>query len=230
MYANNELGTIQPIKKLCEIAHSHGALFHTDAVQAVGHVPIDVKDLDVDLLSASAHKFNGPKGIGFLYIKNGTSIHQLLSGGSQEFAHRAGTENVASIVGMATALKKNCDLLEKNTAHVHAVTKEFLSHLECDYHINSNTINQLPGLLSVAFDGVDGEALLHLLDLKGICISTGSACDSKRTQISHVLKAINSPENLAKSTVRFSFGKSNTVEEAIIIANTINDLIAKSHK
>lgn len=230
MYANNELGTIQPIKKLCEITHSQGALFHTDAVQAVGHIKIDVQELGVDMLSASAHKFNGPKGIGFLYIRKGTNLVSYADGGSQEFSHRAGTENVASIVGMATALKANCDAIEENISHVNAISQKFLSQLRCDYHINGNTDNQLPGLFSIAFDGANGESLLHLLDLKGICVSTGSACDSKRTQISHVLEAIKLPEELAKSIIRISFGKNNNTEEAIIIANTINDLIMKSHK
>lgn len=230
MYANNELGTIQPIKKLCEITHSHGAYFHTDAVQAVGHVPIDVKNLDIDLLSASAHKFNGPKGIGFLYIKKSTQIHQYLDGGSQEFSLRAGTENIASIVGMATALKNNCDMLDKNAAHVNAISQIFLSRLNVDYHINGNTDSQLPGLLSIAFDGASGESLLHLLDLKGICVSTGSACNSHETQISHVLTAINLPDNLARGTIRVSLGKDNTSEEAVFLSSSLNHVILNSQK
>ncbi len=223
MFANNEIGSIQPIKELCSISHTHGALFHTDAVQAVGHIEIDVHKLGIDFLSASAHKFNGPKGIGFLYIKKGEILNSYADGGAQEFGKRAGTENVASIVGMATALKKNCDSLQKNKEHLYSLEKIIINRLnEAGIHYSRNgSSNTLPGLLSLSFPGKDGEAILHRLDLMGICISTGAACDSKNTEISHVLKAINLNNDLAIGTVRISLGKYNTSEEANLIANAL---------
>lgn len=224
MLANNEIGTIQPIKKLAEIAHSHGAYFHTDAVQAVGHIPVDVNELDIDMLSASAHKFNGPKGIGFLYIRKGTKISPIIHGGSQEKGVRAGTENVASIVGMAIALKKNCDSLTSSCNHIKKVSAAFLNALDFEYILNGNE-NKLAGINSISIKGASGEALLHLLDLKGIIISTGSACDSINTQVSHVLKAIDIPDDLALGTIRISFDKNNTIEEAVTIAQILNKLV-----
>ena len=219
MLANNEIGTIQPIKELAQIAHEHGALFHTDAVQAVGHIEIDVKDLGVDFLSASAHKFNGPKGCGFLYIKKGTQINPLLDGGAQESEHRAGTENVASIVGMARALEDNCSCLHDNTERILEMEKALLSELTAAHvHFHRNGCEpRIPGNISLSLSGIEGEALLHRLDLRGICVSTGSACDSVNTQISHVLRAISLDEKLAKGTIRISLGKNNTAEEAGII-------------
>ena len=220
MYANNEIGTIQPIKELCAIAHRHGAVFHTDAVQAVGHVRIDVQDLGVDMLSASAHKFNGPKGIGFLYIKKGTQLTTYADGGAQENGHRAGTENIASIVGMAQALKGNCDALEKNQQFILGLETHLIAQLDragITYTRNgSNTT--LPGLISLSFPGEEGEAILHRMDLTGICISTGSACDSANIEISHVLQAIMLNESLAKGTVRISLGKNNKRAEVEKIA------------
>lgn len=227
MFANNELGTIQQIKSLCDTAHSKGSLFHCDAVQAVGHIKFNVSDLGVDLLSASAHKFNGPKGIGFLYIKKGTKILPLSNGGSQENDMRAGTENVAAIVGMATALKNNCDNLEKNISHISKLETLFLEEMNksnIEYSINGYG-EKLPGLISIAFVGATGEALLHRLDLMGICVSTGSACDSKNTQISHVLKAIGLNETLAKGTIRISFGKNNTKDDVLNIVNSLKKIL-----
>ena len=223
MFANNEIGSIQPIKELCAVAHSHGAMFHTDAVQAVGHIPIDVHELQVDMLSASAHKFNGPKGIGFLYIRKGIDLPPYMDGGAQESGHRAGTENIASIVGMATALKANCSALESNRSHLRSLEKELLSRLDAEgvVYARNGGKNILPGLLSLSFPGQSGEALLHRLDLMGICVSTGSACDSKNTQISHVLKAIDLDEQYATGTIRISLGKNNTPEEAIQIAQAL---------
>lgn len=231
MFANNELGSVQPIKALCELAHSHGAVFHTDAVQAVGHVKIDVRDLDIDMLSASAHKFNGPRGIGFLYIKKGTNIVPLLNGGSQERAYRAGTENVAAIVGMAKALENNCKEMSENQYHILALEKQLLKLLDNSgtRYLRNGGTNTLPGLLSLSFPGFSGEATLHRMDLKGICISTGSACDSVNTQISHVLKAIRLDEELAKGTVRISLGKDNTAEDVDTISSELIRIIkAKS--
>lgn len=223
MYGNNEIGTIQPIKELCDVAHSHGALFHTDAVQAVGHVEIDVQKLGVDMLSASAHKFNGPKGIGFLYIRKGTKILPYADGGAQESRYRAGTENVASIVGMATALKENCSNLKRNMAHIRSLEHKLLEELRASRipFVRNGGDNTLPGLISLSFSGVDGEAIFHRMDLMGISISTGSACNSVNTKISHVLKAIKLDEVLAKGTIRISFGKNNTEDDVRAISTAL---------
>ena len=225
MYANNEIGTIEPIKELCEIAHRNRALFHTDAVQAVGHIEIDVKELGVDILSASAHKFNGPKGIGFLYIKKGTPINSYASGGAQEFGMRAGTENVASIVGMAVALKKNCERIQEATRHLLACEDlliEKLTTAEIDFARNGSD-NHIPGNISISFRSADGETLLHRLDLMGICVSTGAACDSVNTRVSHVLNAIGAAEEYIEGTIRISLSCTNTVGEV----NTIGDSLLK---
>ena len=228
MYANNEIGTIEPIKELCEIAHTNGALFHTDAVQAVGHVQIDVKALGIDMLSASAHKFNGPKGIGFLYIKKGTPINSYASGGAQEFGMRAGTENIASIVGMAVALKKNCDSLDVNTSYILNLERILLDKLT-NSHVNylRNGQNTLPGNISLSFPEFEGEMIMHRLDLMRIQISTGSACDSVNTQISHVLKALKLNDDAAKGTIRISLGKHNTEEDVEAIAEALIKIVNK---
>jgi cysteine desulfurase len=227
MFANNEIGTIQPIKELAAIAHKHGAYFHTDAVQAVGHVPIDVQELGVDMLSASAHKFNGPKGIGFLYIRKNTPLHSLHSGGAQEFGKRAGTENVAAIVGMAKALEDNSNSILRNQAYLMNLENVFLERLNLSgvNYIRNGSENHVPGNISLSFLDADGEMLLHRLDLKGIMISTGSACDSQNTQISHVIKATGTPKEYAKGTVRISLGKHNTAEEARYIADMLASTI-----
>lgn len=230
MFANNEIGTIQPIKTLCDIAHAHGALFHTDAVQAIGHIKIDVKNLGIDLLSASAHKFNGPKGIGFLYIRKGTKISPYVDGGSQESGFRAGTENIASIIGMAVALKQNCDEVESNIVHIKKLEKIVMDKLnasEIDY-IRNGGDNRIPGNVSLSFKNEDGEALLHRLDLIGICVSTGSACDSVNTKVSHVLHSIGLPFEYAHGTIRISLGKANTAEDAIEIANSLIHILKPS--
>ena len=223
MYANNEIGTIEPIKELCEIAHRNGALFHTDAVQAVGHVHIDVKALGVDMLSASAHKFNGPKGIGFLYIKKGTPITSYASGGAQEFGMRAGTENIASIVGMAVALKKNCDNLAENIHHIENIESQLLDKLSSfglDY-IRNGSLQHIPGNVSLSFKNADGEALLHRLDLMGIFVSTGAACDTENTQTSHVIEAIGLGKDYAEGTIRISLSAYNSNQETNLIANAL---------
>lgn len=225
MLVNNELGTIQPIKQLAEIAHKYGALFHTDAVQAVGHISIDVKELGIDMLSASAHKFNGARGAGFLYIKKGTPIVPLMNGGAQENKSRAGTENVAAILAMAIALKNNCEHIEANRKHIQKLSDEFLTALKTEYKLNG--INRYEGIHSLSFKNASGETLLHRLDLKGISISTGSACDSVNTQISHVLNAIKLDEEYAIGTIRVSFGKDNTIEEAVAVAKAIDSILMK---
>ncbi len=229
MYANNEIGAIQPIKQIAEIAHKYNCLFHTDAVQAVGHVHINVHDLEVDLLSASAHKFNGPKGVGFLYVKRGVQISAYLNGGSQENGLRAGTENVAAIVAMAVALEKNCESIEHNAKNLCDYEKMLLKQLR-DANLNflcNGSKQKIPGNISLSFADIDGEMILHRMDLQGICISTGAACDSVRTQLSHVIKAIGIPERFAEGTIRISLGKDNTKEDVDYIAKTLINIFKK---
>lgn len=229
MYANNEIGTIQPIKQIAEIVHKHNCLFHTDAVQAVGHVHINVRDLDIDLLSASAHKFNGPKGVGFLYVKRGTQMRAYLNGGSQEMGGRAGTENVAGIVAMAVALEKNCRSIEHNAKILNDYEKMLLKQLRMEKlnFLCNGSGQKIPGNISLSFADIDGEMILHRMDLQGICISTGAACDSVRTQLSHVIKAIGIPKRYAEGTIRISLGKDNTKEDVDYIAKTLINIFKK---
>lgn len=227
MTANNEIGSIQEIKQLADIAHSKGTLFHTDAVQAIGHIPLDVKYLGVDMLSASGHKFNAPKGIGFMYIKKGTNIIPFMHGGAQEYKLRAGTENVAFAIGMAKALELNCHRMHQTEQHLLNLESIILNKLDTaniDY-IRNGAVKRTPGNISLSFKGFEGEALLHRLDLKGICVSTGSACDSQNTQISHVLKAIGLEEGYALGTIRISLGRYNTFDEADYIGDTLVNII-----
>ena len=227
MLVNNEIGTIEPIAELARIAHKHGALFHTDAVQAVGHIPIDVKALGVDMLSASAHKFNGMKGSGFLYIRKDADICSYVDGGAQESGKRAGTENVAAIVAMAVALRKNCEHMEVNAQKLCKLEEILLAGLSSagiDYRRNGSS-NRVPGNVNISIKGVDGEMLLHRLDLKGICISTGSACDSVNTRVSHVVEAIGVPDEYANGTIRISFGTDNDEDDAAAIAKTLIEII-----
>lgn len=229
MFANNEIGSIEPIKDLCRVAHKRESLFHSDAVQAIGHLKIDVRNLDVDFLSASAHKFNGPKGIGFLYAKNPNLLSPFICGGAQEYGLRAGTENVASVVGMSVALKKNCEEIDVNKKHLMMLEEVFLNALNAsgvDF-IRNGAEERIPGNISLSFKDCDGEALLHLLDLNGICVSTGSACDSRNTQVSHVLKAICLDEDYARGTIRISLGKNNTVDEVRKIADSLIKSVGK---
>lgn len=222
MLVNNEIGTVEPVQEIVAIAHRNKIDVHTDAVQAIGHMLIDVKELGVDYMSASAHKFNGPKGVGFLYIKKGKHIASLINGGKQEFGLRAGTENIAGIVGMSVALKNNCLKIQSNSDYISSLEKELLNVLfskEIDFIRNGR--NQIPGNISLSFAEVEGEMLLHRLDLKKILVSTGSACDSQTTQLSHVIKAIGVDSKYAKGTIRISLGKNNTIEEVRIIAETI---------
>lgn len=229
MLANNEIGTIEPIQELSYIAHKYGALFHTDAVQAVGHIPIDVSKMGVDMLSASAHKFNGPKGIGFLYIKKGTTIKPFADGGSQEFGMRAGTENVASIVAMALALRKNCESIDEAEAKLRKMEDSFFQTLEGSgiNFLRNGAKVRIPGNINISIKGTSGEMLLHRMDLKGICISTGSACDSVNTQISHVIQAIDVPAEYAEGTIRISFGKYNQESDAQAVASALIDIVKK---
>lgn len=229
MLVNNEIGTIEPIKELVTIAHEHGAYFHTDAVQGIGHIPIDVRELGVDMLSASGHKFNGPKGIGFLYIREGTRIVPYADGGAQESRMRAGTENVASIVAMATALKKNCANMVENEKKLCILEKRLIEQLEVSEisFIRNGYEKHVPGNLNLSFKNASGEMLLHRLDLMGICVSTGSACDSVNTQISHVINAIGVPKEYAEGTIRISLGRDNTVDDVNEIAHALIKILKK---
>lgn len=227
MYANNEIGTILPIKELATIAHENGWLVHTDAVQAMGHTRINVRELGVDMLSASAHKFNGPKGIGFLYIKEGINWHALIKGGAQENGLRAGTENVASIMGMATALEENVASVSENEAYLSHLEEMLISNLSDSgvLFYRNGAGNHIRGNISLSFPNRSGEAIMHRLDLKGICVSTGSACNSQDTQVSHVLKAIGLEESLSKGTIRISLGKYNTEQDVMRIVQELTRIL-----
>lgn len=224
MAANNEIGSQNVLSKLARYIHEKGALFHTDAVQAVGHVPIRAKDDGFDYLSASAHKFNGPRGAGFLYVKKGLMLEPLMNGGQQERGVRAGTENIAAIVGMAAALKENVAKMESNTYYLNKLKLRLVKGLalltDNVYFPDTKFDFQLPGFVCASFPGHSAEGIVHILDMKGIAISAGAACDTKNTQISHVLKAIHLHRKYAKGTVRITLGKENTVEDvdAIIAA------------
>lgn len=215
MMGNNEIGTIEPIQALAAVSHQHGVPFHTDAVQAVGHIPLDVDTLDVDMLSASAHKFNGPKGTGFLYVRKGTPLEPLLNGGGQESGMRSGTENVAGIVGMAVALTERIEALQTNMQYLESLRHRLIQGLRAnnmDFVVNGSG-QHIPGSLSLSFSGCEGEMLLHRLDLMGIAIATGSACNSKDTILSHVIQAIGVPEAYANGTIRITLGMDNTEEQ-----------------
>ena len=227
MFANNEIGTIQAVEKLAEAAHSKGWLFHTDAVQVVGHTPIDVHQMGIDMLSASAHKFNGPKGIGFLYMRKGIEWPSLINGGAQESGRRAGTENVASIVGMSTALEENVSQLNQNIEKIQCLERRLITGLDEAGvgYIRNGAERHVAGNISLSFPGYEGEALMHRLDLKGVCVSTGSACDSKNTQVSHVLKAIGLDLKIAKGTIRISLGKYNTMDDVDYMVDCIKSIV-----
>ena len=226
--ANNETGVVEPVAELAELAHESGAVFHTDAVQAVGHIPVNLRELGVDLLSASAHKFNGPKGIGFLFRKNGTELLPYQDGGAQERGNRAGTENVAAIVGMAKALEINVKAMEETAERLRSFERILLSALEGTEFRYNGAQRHVPGNMSLSFKGFDGEAILHRMDLMGVCISTGSACTSGRTEISHVLKAMGMDEEWARGTVRISLGRFNTEEEVRTIAGHLKRITGRN--
>lgn len=226
MFANNEIGTIQPIEELAEIADEYGIIFHTDAVQAVGHIPVDVRKFKVDMLSASGHKFNAPKGVGFLYVREGLKIFPYMDGGGQESGLRAGTENFSAIAATALALEKNCRDMKKNAEKISACANLILNRLRengIDFILNGSE-NRLPGHLSLSFKNCDGELLMNRLDLKNIFVSTGSACNSNRTEISHVLKAIKIPPDYIRGTVRITLGKENSIEDAEVIAKNLSEI------
>lgn len=223
MTANNEIGTIQPIAEIGKICKEKGVLFHTDAVQAVGHIPVNVKDMNVDILSVSAHKFHGPKGVGFLYARKGILLTNIIYGGAQERSKRAGTENMASIVGMATAIKEATDHLEENAAKVTAMRNRLIDGLKGieRSRINGDLEHHLPGTLNMCFEGIEGESLLLLLDAKGICASSGSACTSGSLDPSHVLLSIGVPVEIAHGSLRLSISEYNTMEQMDHIVESV---------
>ncbi len=228
MFANNEIGTIEPIRALCEIAHKKGVLFHTDAVQAVGTIPIDVNALGVDMLSMSAHKFHGPKGIGALYIRKGTKIERLIHGGGQERGMRAGTENTAYIVGMAKALSDAVAHMEETTTHVKALRDKLINGVLStipETLLNGDRENRLPGNANFSFRYIEGESLLLKLSLAGFAASSGSACASASLDPSHVLLAIGLPHEIAHGSLRISLGADNTEEEVDKFLEILPDIV-----
>lgn len=230
MYANNEIGTIQPIKEIGEIAKQHGILFHTDAVQAFGQIPIDVNDCHIDMLSASAHKLNGPKGIGFLYIKKGVKIRSFIHGGSQERARRAGTENVPSIVGFSVACERAFRLMEEKTKKELELRDYLIKRIleEVPYaKLNGHPKKRLPNNVNISFEFVEGESVLIMLDMKGICASSGSACTSGSLDPSHVLLAIGLPHEKAHGSLRLSVCEENTMEEMEIVVQSVKAIIQR---
>lgn len=229
IYVNNEIGTIQPIPEIAKICKDKGVWFHTDAVQAAGHLSLKVKELGVDMLSISAHKFHGPKGVGALYIRKGVSIENLITGGGQERGRRAATENVAGIVGMAEALKEAYENIEEKEEKAGALRDKLLDLLKDvpRTYVNGSMENRVPGNLNISFEGVEGEAILLSLDFKGIMASSGSACTSGSLDPSHVLLAIGRPHEIAHGSVRFSLTHENTDEEIEYIAQSTKEVIEK---
>ena len=228
MFANNEIGTIQPIEAIGAVCHERGVLFHTDAVQAAGHVKIDVNAMHIDLLSLSAHKFHGPKGVGMLYARRGIILTNLIEGGAQERGKRAGTENIPAIMGMAAALEDACAHLDENAKRVSALRDRLIDGLSKIPHsaLNGDPVNHLPGNVSFCFEGVEGESLLLLLDAKGICASSGSACTSGSLDPSHVLLAVGVPYEAAHGSLRLSLSEENTPEEVEYLTETIPEVVA----
>lgn len=229
MYVNNEIGTIQPVKDLATLAHKHNRDAHTDAVQAVGHIPIDVKELGVDMLSASGHKFGAPKGVGFLFVKKGVKINKLIKGGKQESNLRGGTENVLGIISMAAALEDAVEHMEERNNHIKRLRDKMLDQLLKieGAHLNGSLENRVVSNINIRFDGVSGSRLVALCDLYGICISAGSACQEGNPEPSHVLKAIGLSDEEALSSIRITIGHQNTEEEINTAADIITKLVAR---
>ena len=230
MLANNEIGTIEPIPEIGQYLRKQGVLLHSDAVQAVGHIPVDVKELCVDFLTASAHKFYGAKGTGMLYKRSGVPLSSLIFGGAQERGRRAGTENVAGIVAAGFALEESVaemtTMADQLTAFVRATTDGIRANMP-GIQINGDEQNRLPGIVNIVFDGIAGESLMHLLNFKGICVSTSSACASGKNEPSHVLMALGLSEQQAKSAIRISYGRYNTMPEVNAIVAAICDACGK---
>ena len=227
MYANNEIGSILPIEEIGAVCRKAGVLFHTDAVQAVGHNPVDVQSQNIDLLSLSAHKFHGPKGIGVLYARKGIKLKSIIEGGAQERGKRAGTENIPAIVGMAAALREACGQITENADKVSRLRDKLILGLSAIPHsaLNGDPINRLPGNVSFCFEGIEGESMLLLLDAKGICVSSGSACTSGSLDPSHVLLAIGRPHEVAHGSLRISLCESNTDKDVEDILKAVPEVV-----
>lgn len=228
MYANNEIGTIQPIKEIGEICRNKGVLFHTDAVQAVGHLKIDVKEKNIDMLSLSAHKFHGPKGVGVLYARKGVALTNIIEGGAQERGKRGGTENIPAIMGMVAALEEAVERQEQNAEKLSALRDKLIAGLSEIPHsiLNGDRTSRLPGNVNFCFEGIEGESLLLLLDDKGIAASSGSACTSGSLDPSHVLLAIGRPHEIAHGSLRLSLSEDNTEEEMDYTIDAVRDVVA----
>ncbi|MBR3641012.1 MAG: IscS subfamily cysteine desulfurase [Oscillibacter sp.] len=228
MYANNEIGSVLPIAEIGAVCRAHGVPFHTDAVQAVGHLPVDVEAQNIDYLSLSAHKFHGPKGIGVLYARRGMPLTPLIEGGAQERGKRAGTENLPAIVSMAAAMEEACGKLGESASRVSAVRDRLIAGLSQIPHsaLNGDPVHRLPGNVNFCFEGIEGESLLLLLDDKGICASSGSACTSGSLDPSHVLLAIGRPHEVAHGSLRLSLSEQNTLEEADYIIEQVAQAVA----
>ncbi|MGM9618811.1 MAG: cysteine desulfurase NifS [Oscillospiraceae bacterium] len=227
MFVNNEIGTIQPVEEIGKICRERGVLFHTDAVQAAGHLAIDVEAMHIDLLAISGHKFHGPKGVGALYARTGVPLVNVIEGGAQERGKRAGTENVAGIVAMATALREACDHMEENTKKLLALRNRLIEGLSRIPHaaLNGDAARRAPGNVNFCFEGIEGESLLLLLDQKGICASSGSACTSGSLDPSHVLLAIGRPHEVAHGSLRLSLSEENTEEEVDYILREVPQVV-----
>jgi len=227
MYANNEIGSILPIAEIGAVCREKGVIFHTDAVQAAGHLHIDVKAQNIDMLSLSGHKFHGPKGSGVLYARKGIPLVNIIEGGAQERGKRAGTENLPAIAGMAAALQEACDHIDENAAKVSALRDKLISGLSKIPHsaLNGDPVHRLPGNVNFCFEGIEGESLLLLLDAKGICASSGSACTSGSLDPSHVLLAIGRPHEVAHGSLRLSLCEWNTEEEVDIILQEVPRIV-----
>ena len=230
MSANNEIGTIQPIKEIGKIAHDHGVLFHTDAVQAFGHIPIDVEEMNIDMLSASGHKINGPKGIGVMYIRKGVKIRAFIHGGAQERKRRAGTENVPGIVGYGVAAERAANTMEERTAKERKIRDHLIDRVlaEVPYtRLNGHRTDRLPNNANFSFQFVEGESLLIMLDMDGICGSSGSACTSGSLDPSHVLLAIGLPHEIAHGSLRLTLSEETTMEDVDYVVDCIKKIVER---